>query len=151
MTEAAEVIDLTKRLPTNEEIANAARAATLLAAELSKNGGLEIGQADETPIRLGSSLSQLIIELLSHVAKGNMVTLVPTGAMLTTQQAADILNVSRPYFSNLLKEREIDFVQVGTHRRVKFDVLMEYKNMRDENRLDALKELAALGQELDKS
>lgn len=151
MTEAAQVIDLTKRLPTIEEINNAAKASSLLADELNQNGNLEIGQNNATPIRIAEPLSRLIIELLSHVAQGNMVTLVPTGAMLTTQQAADILNVSRPYLSNLLKNGEIDFIQVGTHRRVKFDVLMDYKNQRDKNRLDAIKELSALGQELDKS
>jgi len=59
-----------------------------------------------------------MIELLGHVSRGDMVTLVPVGAMLTTRQAADILNVSHDHFSKLLNDGEIRFVHVGSHRRV---------------------------------
>ncbi|MYA88714.1 MAG: helix-turn-helix domain-containing protein [Boseongicola sp. SB0662_bin_57] len=78
-----------------------------------------------------------------------MVTLVPTGAMLTTQQAADILNVSRPFLSKLLIENKIPHVPVGSHRRVMFEDLMAYKAKRDGARKAALDELADLGQEFD--
>ena len=77
------------------------------------------------------------------------MTLVPTGAMLTTQQAADILNVSRPFLSKLLKEDKIPHVPVGSHRRVMLADLMAYKEQRDSTRKAALNELADLGQEFD--
>ena len=69
--------------------------------------------------------------------------------MLTTQQAADILNVSRPFLSKLLKEDKIPHVPVGSHRRVMFADLMAYKEQRDSTRKATLNELADLGQEFD--
>ena len=94
-------------------------------------------------------MGEIIVELLGHVASGNMVTLVPRGTMLTTQEAADMLNVSRPHLTKLLKIGEIAFVPVGKHRRVPQEALMAYKARRDRGREDALAELARLGQEFD--
>lgn len=151
MENAAEVIDLTRRLPTREEVASAAEAATALANARAENDALEIRGDDGKPVRLAPAIANIMIDLLGHVARGDMVTLVPTGAMLTTQQAADILNVSRPYLSKLLKEGELPFIPVGSHRRVMHADLMAYKDQRDAGRQAALDELAELGQEFDAS
>lgn len=151
MENAAEVIDLTRRLPTREEVASAAEAATALANARAENGALEIRGDDGEPVRLAPAIANIMIDLLGHVSRGDMVTLVPTGAMLTTQQAADILNVSRPYLSKLLKEGELPFIPVGSHRRVMHADLMAYKDQRDGGRKAALDELAELGQEFDAS
>ena len=102
-------------------------------------------------VRLAPAISDLVINLLGGVASGRTVTLVPTGAMLTTQQAADILGVSRPYLSKLLKSGEIPFVSVGSHRRVMHADLMDYEDRRDAARHAALDDLAHLGQEFDAS
>jgi len=143
--------DLTRRLPTQDEVASAAEAATVLASARDENGALIIAGGDGTPVQLTPAISDLIVDLLCHVARGDMVTIVPTGAMLTTQQAADILNVSRPHLSKLLKEGEIPYIAVGAHRRVRHKDLMAYKQRRDAARKEALDELARLGQEFDAS
>ena len=76
------------------------------------------------------------------MAKGNAVTLIPIHSELTTQQAADILNVSRPFVIEQLEKGAIPYRKVGTHRRVVLKDLMEFKQTMDRNRLKALKELS---------
>lgn len=149
MPRDANVIELTRRLPTNDEIESAAEASRALAHAQSKSGRLVLSGENGNHVQLAPAIADLIVNLLGHVASGNMVTLVPTGAMLTTQQAADILNVSRPFLSKLLKENQIPHVLVGSHRRVMFADLMVYKERRDSTRRAALNELADLGQEFD--
>ena len=101
--------------------------------------------------RLAPAIADLVLDLLGGVASGHAVTLVPANTMLTTQQAADILSVSRPHLSKLLKSGEIPFVSVGAHRRVRHADLMAYIDRRDAARRAALDDLARLGQEFDAS
>jgi excisionase family DNA binding protein len=82
------------------------------------------------------------MELLRHVGRGDAVTLVPVSQMLTTQQAADILNVSRPFLISLLDREEMKFTLVGRHRRIKAEDLFAYKAARDGKRSSALSALA---------
>lgn len=145
------VVSLSERLPDVAEITSAAYLSTLLARVHANGGPIKLLDEDTQEICLAPALTDLLIELLGHISRGNMVTLVPTSAMLTTQQAADMLNVSRPYVSKLLKEGEIDFVPVGTHRRVRLEDLLAYKERRDLKRSEALRDLARLGQEFDAS
>ena len=91
---------------------------------------------------------RLLNSILTEMAKGNAVTLVPVHAELTTRQAAQILNVSRPFLIEQLEKGVIPYRKVGTHRRVMFKDLMEYKQTMDHNRLNALEELSAIDQEL---
>ena len=97
------VSELTRRLPTNDEIASAAEVSRALAHARSESGRLVLSGENGDCFQLAPAIADLIVALPGHVASGNMITLVPTGAMLTTQQAADILNVSRPFSSKLLK------------------------------------------------
>jgi excisionase family DNA binding protein len=91
----------------------------------------------------------LLRDLLAEMAQGNAVTVVPTHAELTTQQAADMLNVSRPHLIKLLEKGELPFTRVGTHRRIRYRDVVRFKMQRMEESEDALRELARIAQEND--
>jgi len=104
--------------------------------------------APDEPVVLPAAVVRLLGALLTELAKGNAVTLMPHHAELTTQEAADLLNVSRPFLVSLLENGELPFHKVGTHRRVRFSDLMIYKRRRDAESEEALREIAAISQEL---
>lgn len=91
----------------------------------------------------------MFAQILGLLANGQGVQIMPDRAELTTQQAADFLNVSRPYLVRLLEEGKIRYHMVGTHRRIRFEDLREYKRQDDQYRRGVIDELTELGQELD--
>ena len=90
----------------------------------------------------------MLAQVLGLLEKGHGVQIIPKDAELTTQQAADVLNVSRPYVIGLLESGQIPFRKVGRHRRITFEALMEYKRQDDVTRRAAADDLADLSEEL---
>jgi len=134
--------------PTVDEVRLAKASSRRLAPFLNQNLNVRIAETDES-VELPAVAVRMLVDLLSVMAEGNAVTLIPIHAELTTQQAADLLGVSRPFLIKQLKDGVVPFRRVGTHRRVLFSDLMEYKHETDSKRLEALDELAGQAQELD--
>ena len=103
---------------------------------------------DAETLSVPASAVRLFLHLLTEMSQGNAVTLIPTHAELTTQQAADLLNVSRPYMAKLLDAGKIPGRTVGKYRRVRFDDLMAFKKKDDDARSKVLDQLSAEAQEL---
>lgn len=144
---------LSERLPTPDEIQKARLATQTLAKLADKRGALSLRlrqkENGEVAVELPPAVSRMVMELLMLIGKGEAVTLVPIGAELTTQQAADMLNVSRPFLIKLLVEKQIPYHTVGTHRRIRAEDVFSYKHKRDQKRAKALDELGKLGQQID--
>jgi excisionase family DNA binding protein len=139
--------------PTAEEMSLARDSGRALARHLDGHETLEIQILEDArpgeTVRLPASAVRLLIELLTHMADGNAVTLIPSHAELTTQQAADLLNVSRQYFiDEVLEKGRIAYRKVGTHRRVRFHDLIAYKKRQYSDREAALDALTAAGEGL---
>jgi excisionase family DNA binding protein len=132
-------------VPTAQESAIAREATRVLAPFIDhlENLKFEVGEGRKAPHRLSlpASAVRLLLDLLTEMAAGNAVTLIPVHAQLTTQQAADALNVSRPFLVSLLEQGKIPHIKVGTHRRVLFEDLMRYKKQIDTDRRKVLDEL----------
>ena len=90
----------------------------------------------------------MFAQILDLLGQGRGVQIIPKEAELSTQQAADMLNVSRPYLIGLLESRKIPFRKVGRHRRITFEALMEYKRQDDLERRAAADDLTELSEEL---
>ena len=90
----------------------------------------------------------LLLAMLTEMSKGNAITVMPIHAELSTQETAELLNVSRPYIVDLLEQGKIPFRKVGSHRRILVNDVFEYKQRIDETRFKALDDLAAQAQDL---
>jgi len=139
--------------PTESDALLARESSRVLTARKLGRGSsvsiqlLDDGKAGDA-VAVPSSAMRLFLRLLTEMSRGNAVTLIPTQAELTTQQAADLFNVSRPYVVKLLDEGKIPFRTVGKYRRVRFDDLMSYRKKDDNARAKILDELTAEAQEL---
>lgn len=118
-----------------------------LAAHADRAVRLEVPGEEETLV-VPRSAVELLARILAHMAAGEGVSVVPAHAELTTQQAAELLNVSRPYLIGLLEDGQIEYRKVGKHRRVRAASLMAYLAHNDQQRRGAANELTRMGQEM---
>ena len=106
----------------------------------------QTGQTIETTVP--ATAIRVLSDVLAQMAKGQAVSLVPLHAELSTQQAADLLNVSRPYFIKLLEEGKMPFRKVGEQRRVRYDALLRYMDETRQAGNAALEEMTAEAERL---
>jgi excisionase family DNA binding protein len=137
---------------TSPKVAEEARTALRALERLARKKGsrsLRVhseGEGPEISVTIPREAFAQFLEVLGQMANGNAVTIVPVHAELTTQQAADMLNVSRPFLISLLDAGKIPFRLVGTHRRVRAADLLDYQRKDEAERRAVLDELTAEAQ-----
>jgi excisionase family DNA binding protein len=132
-------------------VADEAEAAIARAAAASLAGAAQAGQGVQLVLReqpnvavpLSARAVEIVFDVLTAMAERRPFSVIPHAAELTTQQAADYLNVSRPFLIGLVDRGEIPHRMVGRHRRVRFDDLLAFERASAEKRRRALTEMAA--------
>ena len=136
-----------RRLPNQIEAHEAEQLHKIIASQLAEDEmvtlSLVLDQGTIETVTLSPALTQSLLNLLHLVSSGRGFRMVPLNQELTTQQAADILNVSRPHLVKLLENGSLPFVKTGAHRRVKAEDLFAYKKERDEQRAHIMSEMIA--------
>ena len=141
-----------QRPPTSQESTLARTSRQLLSRYAQENQPLTLRVIDgdqAEPIELPAGAVAMLMDILDAMAAGRGITLIPENAELTTVEAADILNVSRPFLIKLLEEGQIPYRKVGRHRRVRLEDVMNYKKAIDQEREEVLDQLAADAQQHD--
>ncbi len=109
---------------------------------------IKSGEGEPVEIELPMAAVRMLAQMLAQMAEGKAVMLMPINAQLTTQQAADLLGVSRPFLVEQIKRGQLAFQKVGTHRRIAFADLMSYRQKMSAESQAAMDSLAAEAQEL---
>ena len=136
-------------IPDRADIDRARAAVAALEALEPRGAGVVIeDESRSMHAVLPVAAVRLLHDLLREMAQGHAVSLVPMHAELTTQQAADALNVSRPFLVKLLETNQLPYRKVGTHRRVRYEDLLRYKRTIDDKRAEVLRALTAESEEL---
>lgn len=141
-------LEKTPIMPTQADVETAKQTKEKLLVCDSHKDKFVLSSNRGVKVPLSGNVFNSLVQIVEETAKGNAVMVVPVHAELTTQQAADLLNVSRPYLIGLLENRQIAYRTVGRHRRILYKDLMQYKTRIDKQRYEALDELVAQAQEL---
>ena len=144
----------TLKLPTRKEQKIAQENVKILGQIAGKHKksskAIEIEVSGEKEhVKIPVSAFKFLNTIMQHMAQGKAISIIPSSAEITTQQAAEMLNMSRPHVVKLLEEGELPFHKVGTHRRIKLKDLEKYRSKMEKEREEALTELARQAQELD--
>ena len=142
-----------KTLPSAEDIALARESGRVLSTVLKTRAETQQidfhdDQGAVRTVSIPTSALRLLLDVLTEIGQGNAVSIIPIHAELTTQEAADVLNVSRPFLVQLLEKGDIPFHKTGTHRRVRYQDVIAYKERIDAQRRQALDALAEQAQAL---
>ena len=139
-------------IPSDRDALLAREASRAIETQHVDMGSLQLQLAnagnDVTTVRLPEAAAKLLLQVLTELGNGRAVSVAPTDIEITTQQAADLLNVSRPDLVDLVNKGELPVRKVGNQRRLPLADVLEYKSRTRANRLEALRELTALDQEL---
>lgn len=139
-------------IPTDQDARLAQQVASAIDQSKAAGHGLRV-QIDKagrevTTLELPPAVAKLLVQILDEVGKGHAVTVVPSETELTTQQAADLLNVSRPFVVGMIEKGQLAARMVGNQRRLPLKDVLAYKKDNEARRSAALDELAKLDQEL---
>ncbi len=143
-------LDLTTITPTESDVRLARASSQRLRLYVQKNQPLRItaGEGLDGTVEIPAAAAALLLRVLNQLAQGHAVTVLPSDTELTTQKAANILGVSRPFVVKEIKENRLPARNVGTRRRITLGDVLAYKKRSDANRQRALDDLAKLDQEL---
>ena len=140
-------------VPTDRDAILAGKTSRALAMHVRPQENLKVNivedNGDIEEVILPATAVRFLLDILTQMSMGNAFTLIPIHAELTTQQAADLCNVSRPFLISAIERGELDYKKVGTHRRLRFKEVMSFKEKMDKDRSNALDELVKEAQELD--
>lgn len=136
------------KLPTSEEQQLAKESKEFVETLLTNSEHqVELGIKDQQ-VKIPASAFRFLTTVLEHMAAGRAISIISSDTEITTQRAADILNVSRPYLVKLLEKGELPFHKVGTHRRIHLKDVEEYRSRLEQQRSNALDDLIKESQEL---
>ena len=134
-------------MPTEGEISQAQTSIKLIKQDRSISHFV-LGSPNGLKIPITESVFDLLLNVLTEMSRGNAVLVMPINAELSTQEAADLLNVSRPYLIKLLDNKKIPYHMVGRHRRIMFKNLMQYRQETKRVQVKALQELTEMDDQL---
>src|SRR3954453_5431606 len=137
-------------LPSEAEAEMARGIARKIAASLGKGATIKLQVDDRTDteqVSLPPVATRLVLDLLEELARGNAVTLNTISSELTTQEAADLLNISRPTLIQLLNDGKIPYHRLGTHRRIPLEGVLAFKADLYMKRKAVLDEMSEIHQE----
>ncbi|MGM4914941.1 excisionase family DNA-binding protein [Rhizobium sp. 768_B6_N1_8] len=138
--------DTLKTVPATDRSA-AARVASLLVSRSQSRGSLQVIGDHGERLELPSALADIMFRAAELLAEGRAVTVLPDEETMSTQMAADILNVSRQYLVRLVDAGELAAEKVGSHRRLRATDVAAYKAARDAKRTSALDRLSQLSED----
>ncbi len=129
-------------VPSKRETASVLRLRSFMEAQrISTTKRASLVSPDGETLEIPTSIYKVLLQAVAAMSQGNAVSIIPVHHELTTQQAADLLNVSRPHLVKLLDTGDIPFHKTGAHRRVYVEDLTRYRDVRDAERRKALRDL----------